>query len=567
MRRTKPPSSRSHKSRSQQANRRLDLTAYACAAVIFLFSILLFAGNWQHDFVYDDQDIIKNNERIRSLRGLPKLFGSPYWGAVGNDGLYRPLTLTSYALNFSWSALSPSAYHVTNDIIHAVNAVLVFVLSSRLFGSTHLGLGAGLLFVVHPIHTEAVNWVVGRAELLATFFVLLACLAWMRLGIRQGGRIWKAGLAASLLSFMAILSKENGAAAFAAVVLLSYVSHPSEGDSRRQLADFLRRQWLLLVLLIGTAVCWMLLRGWAIGSQTQTISEFDNPLAAATLIQRVLTALSMIPLWFGQMILPVKFSVDYGPPVIPILTLPWDWKVWLGGSSLLGLLGASTYLLIRKSPLGFCLGLMLLGYLPTSNLIVPIGAVFAERFLYLPSVALCILMAFGLFQLAGRRAAYILLALICLGYGAQSWRRTLDWKDDTTLFAQEMQRPVPGLRSLRNYAKLMEKVDPQLSMNLYERVVSEFPSFAPGQLGFGTFLLGQKEYARALQHLEEADRLSPRNPSTLLNLGAAYANQNRWVEAVACWESVARVDPGNRIAQLNLENARRFLRGGASPSR
>src|SRR5215510_8750608 len=131
---------------------------------VFLIAIASYANTMHADFTLDDVPIVKENELIRSTAN--------YWGEKANfndKSLYRPLTIASYAFNYAIHGLSPTGYHVVNIVLHACVCLLLYGLVLTLFGEPLLALISGILFAVHPIHTEVVAGIVGRAEIMALF--------------------------------------------------------------------------------------------------------------------------------------------------------------------------------------------------------------------------------------------------------------------------------------------------------------------------------------------------------------------------------------------------------------
>src|SRR5712692_9504485 len=192
------------------------LTPRRIAILIFVAAWAVYLNSLGGQFVFDDTSIIQNNPQIRSLgiTNLQHIFGSHYWQTVaGQGGLYRPVVILSYALNYAVGGFDPAGYHFVNVLLHALNSVLVFLIIHELFGDLVFAAWSGLLFALHPIRTEAVAYVVGRAESLAAFFFLVAWLCYIR-------RKLVLSAAAFLL---AVLSKESAFTFLAVPLLTDYV--------------------------------------------------------------------------------------------------------------------------------------------------------------------------------------------------------------------------------------------------------------------------------------------------------------------------------------------------------
>ena len=179
--------------------------AAGLAAVVFLNGL-------QGEFVYDDFHYILNN---RQVSGEDSVFGCPTPSDRAYLGLYRPLPVLSYRLNYQISGKSPGPYHGVNIAFHVLVTIALYLFVRAFTGSREGAFLGALLFAAHPVHAEAVSWMVGRAELMAAFFCLLTAL--FHLGARRS----KWFLAPAALSFLAAcLSKEN-AFTFPAILVLA----------------------------------------------------------------------------------------------------------------------------------------------------------------------------------------------------------------------------------------------------------------------------------------------------------------------------------------------------------
>ncbi|HUD72912.1 MAG TPA: hypothetical protein VMQ62_13215, partial [Dongiaceae bacterium] len=175
-------------------------------------------------FVFDDRGVIVENPLMQDLARLPELLASPWWaGAVRDAGLWRPLTSLTFALDRAVAGLDAAWFHAINLGWHALATWLVTLLALELGGGMAGGLLAGLLFAVHPVHTEAVVGIVGRAELIAAAAVIAALLLHRR-ALRPGAGPWPLILA-PCAALAAMLAKESG---FAVVALLPLVT-PAAG--------------------------------------------------------------------------------------------------------------------------------------------------------------------------------------------------------------------------------------------------------------------------------------------------------------------------------------------------
>ena len=148
-------------------------------------SAVVYANSLGGGFHYDDEHSVEANPYVRSLGNVPRFFADPTMFSVDAEkGMYRPVLLVTYAVNFALGEFDVWGYHAVNVGVHAANACLVWWLASLLGLSAPGAALAGLLFAVHPACSEPVNYISSRSESLAALFYLLALSLWLRVGGR-----------------------------------------------------------------------------------------------------------------------------------------------------------------------------------------------------------------------------------------------------------------------------------------------------------------------------------------------------------------------------------------------
>ena len=151
---------------------------------------LAYGASFGNSFHYDDFHSIVDNPGIRTLANLPRFFVDPeMFSADAEKRMYRPLLLSTYALNYAWGEYKVSSYHLVNLSLHALCSLLVWGLAAQLHGGVSRAFFCGLLFAAHPLGSEPVNYISSRSELLMAVFFLASCLAYIRF-IRFGGGSW-----------------------------------------------------------------------------------------------------------------------------------------------------------------------------------------------------------------------------------------------------------------------------------------------------------------------------------------------------------------------------------------
>ena len=401
----------------------------ALACLLVLLAILPGLGGVRGDFIGDDRLIILNNPALRDAGRIPHLFAETYWGGAVRAGLYRPLTLVSYALDrLLWGAGPEGApravgAHLGNLLLNAAAALLLAAWLERRWRAPVAAFWAAALFAVHPAHSEAVLHMVGRADLLMT----VACLAAFRLAEEESGA---ARALAALAFFCALLAKEMAAALPLLLMVDAAVRRgaSSWGDAwRRRRVDLLL--WCLALLL------YLLLRGWALGAAETPPRAFALYVPGQYLAfqdprpgEVFWTMLHAFGEYLRLLVFPLRLSADYSG--FPHAAGP-DGAVLLSGAALAAVVGAVIAVARRgrREPL-YWLGWAVLAFAPISNLLVMTGIVMAERVLYLPSVAVAVAGGAGVAWLARRQRAGVAAGVLLVGLGALGTaRRAPDWSD------------------------------------------------------------------------------------------------------------------------------------------
>jgi tetratricopeptide (TPR) repeat protein len=533
----------------------------AVLAAIGVAVVLAYAGSFGGGFVLDSRVLILENPILRaaSPANVRYLLTHDYWQPMASDGLYRPLTTLSFLLNYAvfGNGDRPFGYHAVNLALHLGCAGLVYALVWTLVESVWPAAVAAAVFGLHPVATEAVTNIVGRADLLATLGVLGGLLCHAR-----GGR-WRGGLVVA--AAVAAFSKESGIVLLAA--MLAY-----DALVRRTLRDGLGYAMVVAVFVVyGAARSWVA-QGGPLPEET---SPLDNPLVEAPFLAARLTALRVLALQIAQLLWPATLSADYSYAQIPVGT-SLDWV-----ASVLLLAGAAAACVAARGPLRFLLALFLLAVLPTANLLVLIGSIRADRFLYLPLAAGAGIVALLADRVAARNrnAATALIVLAVLAAGVRTFVRNRDWTDELGLWSHTVRTAAHSAKAHKAYAAALFAADPRrvdVAIAEAERALAIRPDYLDALVDLGGYYVVKAEavpppeapawYARAVDVLERGRPLAARNgerfvarmlargvarddipeagnPLLLNNLSLAYAGAGRFEDALAVYEALRRLQP------------------------
>ncbi len=420
---------------------------------------------------------------------------------------------------------------------HATVCVLVWRFLSSWLAPTGAAFGA-LWFALQPVHVEAVASVVGQTELMSAAFVLAACLAHRR-GLRLA-ELWFA---------LALLSKESG------IVFLGLVVAMDLADGVRRPALYIR--YGIVAALYGATL--------AVLFTNQPLSKIAPTWAHATVIERWLTMLSVVPQYVQLMVAPVVLHMDYGPRVVDLATSVTP-AVALGAALLIVAVLVALTARTRARAVALGLAWFVIAIAPVANIVFPSGVVLAERTLYLPSVGGALiagwLALWGLAR-APRRAAAV--ATVCVAaLAARTWTRVPVWHDDTALVLAAL-RDSPMSYKAHHAAGVLfaERGHWNEAANEYRYARWLFPLDLEPYRGGAEAALVAHDYDGAAALLDSARHLAPRRLSPWLRLADVRFKQQRWREAGALAFGAYEMAPDSVRALAIAINA--DLRAGDVP--
>jgi hypothetical protein len=377
----------------------------------------------------DNSDIILQDARVHAVTSvqLHRILTQQYW-ETATTGLYRPLTTLSYLCNYTilGNGANPMGYHWINLGLHLINVTLVFTLGKAIFERVTFAFVLSALWGLHPVHTEAVTNIVGRADLLVALGTLAGLLCYRQALASTGARkaAWLGGLLVS--ATVGVFAKESGVAILG--VILIYDLSIGRGEHwRGRVPGYLAAALPCAVYLIARARVLQ-------DAPYLATSYCDNPLLSADFWTARLTALKVIGEYLLLLVWPAHLSYDYSYNQIPLVKTLAAMAPVLAGSILAIVLAIWSW---RRHPI-VCFGILWFAvtFGPTSNLIVLIGSIMGERFLYLPTVglALCVVYVMHIWweksKTKGTRiAAMAVLGAVLLTCMARTYDRNDDWRD------------------------------------------------------------------------------------------------------------------------------------------
>lgn len=512
--------------------------------LVFIAGTVVYLNALANGFAFDDVFIVQQNSRVHDLTDSGAIWLRPYWPMFGSElGLWRPFVIFFYAVQWAIAGDRAWFFHLISILLHAGVSVLVFLLLRRLTSTLAGAFAGGLLFAVHPVHTEVVANVVGQAELIAAATVLGACL--IHDARPDGPEVgWYRRGALVLLFVLGILTKES-AIILPALLILVDVGRGRVDLNAAGLRRYATAMAMPLFLMTAAAFAYFSVRVGVLGS----IGGVDAAPNLGFLREehRMLVAFRGWIEYFRLLVFPADLSADYSPGVI-LPVYGWTPMVALGA-----LILAGTALLALLTPVSPAAGLpaawLLITMLPTSNLLMPIGVVVAERLLYTPSIALSIAIAFairhalhGELPARSKRLATAFGIVILVAMGVRTWIRNPDWKStEAVLAALSRDHPESYRSQWHNASRAILAGQPEIGegyMRLAHRIWPHDPELL-NELAF--MYVGKGQFDSAAAFVERAREITPWLPRTHGILAQAYIGQGRFEEALEAVERAHRL--------------------------
>jgi tetratricopeptide (TPR) repeat protein len=552
--------------------------------VLGALALLAYSNSFRTGLSLDGRAIVQNDPRIReaTIQNLGLIATKDYWWPTSRDRLYRPMTTASFLLNYAilGNGENPSGYHWLNFVLHLGNAWLVYSLCLLLLQRAEPALLAASLWTVHPLHTECVTNLVGRADLLAGMAILAGLLAYARITESPARPSLRAAGALFAVAVAGMFSKENSAVLLGLLVLWDL----SFGKSGRQ--SFRRR--IPAYGAVSAAALLLLAVRYRIfsGLPSPVLSWVDNPIAGSHFWTGRFTAIKVVGLDLGLLFWPVPLSSNRSYDQIRLAG--WtDAGAWLA-LAVIALLLCTAIIRYRRDRLMFwAAGFFGLTLLPVSNLVVSIGSIMGERFLYLPAIAFAVALVALLFRVLSPKAARGILAAAILLCACRTFARNEDWRNNLTLAAHDVETAPDSYKLHDLFGRSLFEQDPKANLDqavreaetacamlrplppadrspdalnylgMYAGVKGDSlggPSTPQGRAWYEkslAALVEGEEVSRAGEAVYDREQLAHGKPlqqrwgfqDLYLNLGAAYSRLGRHAEALEAYRYGRNMNP------------------------
>ncbi len=520
--------------------------------LLVIIGAIAYINAMDGPFIYDDHPSIVENKDMRVLWPPSRLFSGPDQSTVAG----RPLICLSLALNYAADGMNVRGYHAVNLAVHLACALLLFgVIRRTLHGpllrprfehtADGLALACALLWVVHPVLSECVNYIVLRTESMMGLFYLLTFYCVIRADDSANRSRWTVSAVLACAAGMA--SKE--AMVTAPMMIVLYDLAFRTGSIR----DTLHRRWPLYAALAST---WIIL---ATIMATGPRSDSVGFTLGTSGLQYAMNQCLMISGYFRMAFWPYPLSIDHGVP--RVLTVG---QVAPYALIVVALLVATLIVYIRRPAIGFGAVWFFVALSPTSSFVPIATEVGAERRMYLSLAGLIVVTVIGGYLLitrwcatakkqSGNRLAIGIAAVVIVILTITTLNRNEDYNTTVSIWNSATQATPHNPRTWSNLGEaLAAQNNLARAVAQYEKALDLDPDFLEAHVNLGDALTTLARYEEAIDHCRQAIGINPYSAQAYNNWGAALYRKNDLDGSVAQYRKALEIDRDHAEANFNM---------------
>ena len=542
--------------------------------LILVLAFLQYANTLNHAYAWDDKLVITGNEyTTKGVAGLREIFTRRVSVPYKNE--YRPVPQAMFAIEYDLFHADPRAGHLFNIWWYCLTCLMVYVFLRFTFPSFDrlFAFLVTLLFIVHPLHVEVVANIKSRDEILTLFFGLASVMLVTKALERAD---WKFMLAGVICFALAFLSKSN-AVVFLPVIALVVWYRGGLKLSRKLVVSS------VAIVILSLALIWLIRHLQStVADETATYLQstvLNNVFLWTTQANKIFpTAIVIIGRYFRLFLFPHPLIHLYGYNQIPLNG--WtDIVTWLVITAILVLLLIALRNWRRQSLLLFAVAFFAITYSPYSNFFFYAPDTMADRYMFIPSIALAVVFLMAVFKVAAldihkpvlnRRRSKIVMAVFLLLCGGYAWRTFLanrDWQDDFTLIYNRIRYMENNAAAQAIYGYMLDKEgsetrSPQLrqekkvaAMKAFTRAIEIYPDFHWAWISIGRVFAQQNLLDKAELAFLKAQRIEPLNAEGYFYLGTLYVTEHEHTLATTYLEKAVLLDPKMEDAYVLLGKA------------
>lgn len=526
--------------------------------VIVAVGFLVYLNALPNALFWDDDDGILHNIFIRDWSYLNSFFTQ---NLIAGSGLlsnyWRPLLLITYATEWHlWGAWAPG-YHAVNIMLHLGAAVVLWEFLRKLTREPAVAFVATLVFALHPLQTEAVTYVSGRADPLAALLGFLALRQYFKHLELNAGKFWTKPYIWALAWFvLSLLTKEKAVALPALLLLVELFLWWR--DKRILFWPSARAAILRLLPFAGIAAGYLWLRATVLNFNDTFNLYGEATQYTESLTTRLYTFFGVFATYLKLVLLPIGQHMER---VAQVKLSFWDAEVIIGVVLMLSLVALAFWALQRKPLYALGVAWYLLTLLPASGVFVPVSALIWEHYLYLPLIGVGLMLGQALLDIVLRWRVFIYigasLVVVWLGFlGVQTIRRNAIWRTPVSLYEDVVKYNQGSLRVWNNLG--MAYVDagkPTEAIRAYEQAIALDlrAQSAPPRHNLGNIYESLGKSDEAIKLYQAAISIDLKFIYSYQNLAALYVRQERYTDAILVLEQALVQLPDNPQLRSNLK--------------
>lgn len=467
--------------------------------IIALPAFIIYGNSGRNEFIWDDYGLVRDNILIRNWTNIPAIFSK--CSAISQTGLqavlYRPMQIFTYMIDYSLWGIKVNGYHLTNVLLHIIASLCIYWFINILFNNKSLSVLTSVLFVLHPVHTEVVSYISGRADSLSLIFTLLCFIFYIQ----------KRALFPLFFAF-ALLSKENALILPFLILLYHYTFKKKIKIGRLSaVLNFVEGRFSIILCISSIYIILRL---------TVFKSLIPHEINPGTVIQRIPGLFIAIASYIKILLFPFNLHMEYGRRLF----------YFSNPKAITGIFIVSALLLYcckkRKESnlIFFSILWFFIALMPHAN-IYPVNAYMAEHWLYLPSVGFFLILANLLCHIykSIKPIAILSIITIIIFYSHLTIKQNNYWKDPITFYARTFKYTPDSYRVCSNLSD--------------------------------TYLCAEK-YEEAVVVLTKSLEIDPSSERLYNNLGVAYCYMGKYEEAIVMYKKALELVPDYHIAHHNL---------------
>lgn len=469
--------------------------------LLILFGLISYSNIYSHEFLWDDEFLIQENQFIRSWENLPKIFSTCSGAGAGRlDNFYRPMQLFFYSIIYSLVGAKSWLFLLGNVLLHILNGVFIFLLIKKIFKKDFLAFLTSLLWIIHPIHTEVITYMSGTADPLSLFFILGSFLLYLNFKEKKQSYFIVFSL---ILFLLALLSKET-IIIFPGLLLVYEIIF---SKNRKDISNYSP-----LILFFILAIAYFVLRLTALNFTGSLNFYQETNLYTQNILIRIFTFLASLLMYYSFLFYPVNLHMERQ---FPVFTSLFSFQVIISLIILI-IVFVLAFKSYQKKKKYFCFGILwfFIAFIPMSG-IIPVNSFLLEHWLYIPSIGffLCfagIIMYFWK-KLSKSKIIIIILAILLITLITQTLKRNQDWQNPIVFYHNILQYHEGTARIHNNLGMAYaDKNNIEKAEEHYLKAIKINDQYAQVHYNLASLYLKKEEEEKAINHLERSLEINPR---------------------------------------------------------